>query len=85
MRCRTGKSVENLRIIDPKSIAYMFIQKNLWFYIDQSAMFFLTAVSFNVEILQFWGKVVVQEISMWTVFSHNILWSSRLEKEVQRS
>ena len=65
MRCRTGRSVESLRIIDPKSIAYICIRKNLWFYIDQSAMLFLTAVSFNVEILQFGGKMIAQEVSLW--------------------
>ena len=48
-----------------ESIAYIFIQSNLWLYVDQRSHLFLIEVSSSVEILQSWGKMVAQWLLIW--------------------
>ena len=46
-----------------KVIAHIFIQRKAFILLWTKFHLFLNEVSFGVEIVQFWGKMVVQEVS----------------------
>ena len=63
IRCGTGKSAESASMLSIESHCLHFCQEKSLISRWPTSHLFLTEMSFNVEIWQFWGETIAQEIS----------------------